>query len=679
MAAVAEISASTISMEEVVGSHVLRIEQYSTTKNLPWGNFFRSSTFAAAGHRWSIKYSPSFKEYDNADWIWVHLQLEQTFAQEVKAQFTTTLLDAQGNLVTAYVPRTTAMFTFVKGSSNGHTVIRRKDLEKSGYVVNDSFRIRFDITVFKEANRFESGSARKPFVVVPPSDMARHIADLHSGKEGTDIDLEVDGQTFPAHRSILAARSPIFHAQLLGPMKKDDAVCMWIEDIEARVFKAFLYFVYHDTLPEIDEGEAMVITQHLLEAADRYGMERLKLVCEDKLCDYVDASSVGTILALAEQHEYIPVGSRFSQIYIRCLQLQKSVDSSMSSSVGGSASTISSKEVSGWHVLTIEQYTRSKNLRYGTCFRSSTFAAAGNLWSIKYYPNGFDYNSTDWIYFYLHLEQTPQVIKAQFTTSLLDLKGNPMPTHKHRSSCILTICKDTPITSLSIKKKELEQSGCLSNDSFKIRCDITVLKETNKVYPAATAVKSFVVVPPSNIDQHLGHLLTSKEGVDITLEVDGEAFPAHRSILAARSPVFKAQLFGPVTGQNTAVCMWIEDIEAGVFKAFLHFVYNDSLPEVEEGETMIMAQRLLVAADRYGMDRLKLICEDKLCNYIDMSSVGAILVLAEQHCCGGLKQACLKFLLSGSNLKEAIATDGFHHLSKNCPSVLMELLEKLAL
>ncbi|GJN25568.1 hypothetical protein PR202_gb13413 [Eleusine coracana subsp. coracana] len=235
------VSGQFMEIRKWVSSHVLRIEQYSATKNLPWGNFFRSSTFAAAGHRWSIKYSASFKEYDNADWICVHLQLEETFAPEVKAQFTTTLLDAHGNLVTAcYLPRTTYITTFVKGTSKGHNVIRRKDLDKSGYIVNDSFRIRFDITVFKEANRFESGSARKPFVVVPPSDIARHIADLHWSKEGTDIDLEVDGQTFPAHRSILAARSPIFRAQLLGPMKKDDAVCMWIEDIEARVFKAFL-------------------------------------------------------------------------------------------------------------------------------------------------------------------------------------------------------------------------------------------------------------------------------------------------------------------------------------------------------------------------------------------------------------------------------------------------------
>ncbi|XP_062198300.1 BTB/POZ and MATH domain-containing protein 1-like [Phragmites australis] len=134
---------------------------------------------------------------------------------------------------------------------------------------------------------------------------------------------------------------------------------------------------------------------------------------------------------------------------------------------------------------------------------------------------------------------------------------------------------------------------------------------------------------------HLGHLLSSGEGADIALEVDGETFSAHRSILAARSPVFTAQLFGPMR-ENTAVCVWIEGVEVGVFKALLHFVYTDSLPEVGDGEAMAMAQHLLVAADRYSLERLKLICEDKLCNHIDTSTVGTILALAEQHSCHGL-------------------------------------------
>jgi speckle-type POZ protein len=72
-------------------------------------------------------------------------------------------------------------------------------------------------------------------------------------------------------------------------------------------------------------------------------------------------------------------------------------------------------------------------------------------------------------------------------------------------------------------------------------------------------------------------------------------------------------------------------------------------------------------------------CEDKLCNYISTSSVGTILALAEKHGCEGLKKACLKFLMSGTNLKAAIATDGFDHLTNSCPAILKELLAKVAL
>ena len=85
-----------------------------------------------------------------------------------------------------------------------------------------------------------------------------------------------------------------------------------------------------------------------------------------------------------------------------------------------------------------------------------------------------------------------------------------------------------------------------------------------------------------------------------------------------------------------------------VFKTLLHFVYTDSLPEaeMEEQEEAMMAQHLLEAADRYDMQRLKLICEDKLCRHLDVSNAATTLVLAEQHNCQGLKEACIEFLKS---------------------------------
>ncbi|XP_020976828.1 BTB/POZ and MATH domain-containing protein 1-like [Arachis ipaensis] len=45
-------------------------------------------------------------------------------------------------------------------------------------------------------------------------------------------------------------------------------------------------------------------------------------------------------------------------------------------------------------------------------------------------------------------------------------------------------------------------------------------------------------------------LLKSGRGTDVSFEVNGEIFAAHKLVLAARSPVFRAQICGPVKDQN---------------------------------------------------------------------------------------------------------------------------------
>nr|CAB3490362.1 unnamed protein product [Digitaria exilis] len=140
------------------------------------------------------------------------------------------------------------------------------------------------------------------FVMVPVSDMHQHIGRLLSSAQETDVTFHVGEETVAAHRLVLGARSSVFMAELFGPMKERHASHTQIRDMEPRVFRAMLHFIYTDTMPDIDKEDALVMTQHLLVAADRYDLERLKLICEDKLCRYIDASTVATTLAIAEQH-----------------------------------------------------------------------------------------------------------------------------------------------------------------------------------------------------------------------------------------------------------------------------------------------------------------------------------------------------------------------------------------
>ncbi|RZC59193.1 hypothetical protein C5167_006502 [Papaver somniferum] len=213
----------------------------------------------------------------------------------------------------------------------------------------------------------------------------------------------------------------------------------------------------------------------------------------------------------------------------------------------------------------------------------------------------------------------------------------------------------------------------------------------------------------------LWKLLESGKGTYVNFVVDEETFAAHKLVLAARSPVFHAQLFGPMKDQNTQ-CIKIEDMEAPVFKfanksqllrSRLHktvdwmcstsshafgqnpgatpLIYWDALPDMQEltrlttkWASTLMAQHLLAAADRYGLERIRLLCESKLCDDVAINTVATTLALAEQHHCFPLKSVYLKFVAMPENLRAVMQTDGFEYLKESCPAVLTELLEYVA-
>ncbi|XP_004980474.2 BTB/POZ and MATH domain-containing protein 2-like [Setaria italica] len=101
----------------------------------------------------------------------------------------------------------------------------------------------------------------------------------------------------------------------------------------------------------------------------------------------------------------------------------------------------------------------------------------------------------------------------------------------------------------------------------------------------------------SFLPKDLGRLLATKEGADVDFEVGGMVFAAHRCVLAARSPVSKADLFGPTMEENTSYIR-INDMNAETFQALLHYIYTDSLPDMNDQEVGAMAHHLLSAADR---------------------------------------------------------------------------------
>ncbi|KAI3968392.1 hypothetical protein MKW92_029308 [Papaver armeniacum] len=228
-----------------------------------------------------------------------------------------------------------------------------------------------------------------------------------------------------------------------------------------------------------------------------------------------------------------------------------------------------------------------------------------------------------------------------------------------------------------MKRSVLENSSYLKDDCLHITCKVSVLKTRDE----AEGKHLIIPVPPSDMNQNFKGLLKSEIGCDITFRVGNEFFRAHKLILAARSPVFRAQFFGSF-GNPEIEKVTIQEFEPFAFKAMLLFLYSDELPEPRElsvsnsrcTSTTIM-HHLLAAADRYDLGRLKLMCEAKLCEEITASTVATTLALAERYQCLQLKTGCLQFAAKPENLEEFMKSDGFSHLEKSCPSLLVDLLK----
>ncbi|CAL9115243.1 unnamed protein product, partial [Musa acuminata var. zebrina] len=326
-------------------------------------------------------------------------------------------------------------------------------------------------------------------------------------------------------------------------------------------------------------------------------------------------------------------------------------------------STSVTETVNGSHHFRISGYSLLKGMGVGKYTVSDTFTVRGYDWAIYFYPDGkSSEDGAAYVSLFIALASEGADVRALFD----DYCGYALCFRGWMSSK----CK------LLLQRTALETSDYLKDDCLLVTCSVGVVRSYTEGPNICT-----IAVPPSDIAQHFGQLLKSEKGTDISFEVDGEVFNAHKLVLAARSPVFRAQLFGPMKDVNMH-CIKVEDMEPSVFKALLHFIYWDSVCDMEritgwdaKCASTLMAQHLLAATDRYALDRLEVLCEVKLCEDVAINTVATILALAEQHHCFHLKSVCLKFVALPQNLRGTLR---FKYLKVSCPSLLKELLQYVA-
>ncbi|GLT81883.1 hypothetical protein SLE2022_003120 [Rubroshorea leprosula] len=343
--------------------------------------------------------------------------------------------------------------------------------------------------------------------------------------------------------------------------------------------------------------------------------------------------------------------------------------------------------VNGSHKFVIQGYSLAKGMGVGKHIASDNFTVGGFQWAVYFYPDGKnpEDNST-YVSVFIALASEGSDVRALFELTLVDQSGKGK--HKVHSHFDRSL-EGGPYTlkyrgsmwgyKRFFRRAMLESSDYLKDDCLQINCTVGV------VVSAIDCPRFHTIqVPQSDIGSHFGKLLENMDGSDVTFNVAGEKFHAHKLVLAARSPVFRSKFFDEAEEDTREVV--ITDLEPKVFKALLQFIYRDTLSEEVESvgsssssvssisETLTM--KLLAVADRYSLERLKMMCESHLCKDISVNTVSKMLTLANEYRAIELRAVCLRF--AAENLAAVMRSDGFKYLRENHPALQSEILKTVA-
>ncbi|GFQ71302.1 tdpoz2 [Trichonephila clavata] len=116
-----------------------------------------------------------------------------------------------------------------------------------------------------------------------------------------DVELKTKTSTFPAHKYILSARSPVFKAMFTNDMKEKSTGCVYIEDLTDDTIRRMLQYIYTATVTVQDlQWESAC---RLYAAADKYEILSLKSKCSSFLKDNLSLDNDCQIWALSDMHQ----------------------------------------------------------------------------------------------------------------------------------------------------------------------------------------------------------------------------------------------------------------------------------------------------------------------------------------------------------------------------------------
>lgn len=309
----------------------------------------------------------------------------------------------------------------------------------------------------------------------------------------------------------------------------------------------------------------------------------------------------------------------------------------------------------------------------GEVLKSSVFSAGSNdklKWCLRVNPKGLDEESKDYISLYLLLVASNKAeVRAKFKFSILNVKREETKAMESQRAYRFVQGKDWGFKKFIRRDFLLDDSnGLLPDDKLTIFCEVSVLADCVNVSGQMNSVQ--FRVPKCKLSQDLGTLLEDQKLTDVVLTVGGKEFKAHKAILAARSRVFAA-MFEHNMKEKRLNKVIITDVTDSVLKEMLRFIYTGKVQNLTT-----MANSLLAAADKYDLERLKVMCEEALCSNLTIENAASILILADLHNAEQLKAQTIDYI--NTHASEVTETTSWKNLILSHPYLVAEAFRALA-
>ncbi|XP_054581104.1 speckle-type POZ protein-like [Eptesicus fuscus] len=319
------------------------------------------------------------------------------------------------------------------------------------------------------------------------------------------------------------------------------------------------------------------------------------------------------------------------------------------------------------HMWTISNFSFCRQ-EMGEVIQSSTFSSEANdqlKWCLRAYPKGQDEESKDYLSLYLILLSCPKsIFLAKFKFSILNDKGEITKAVKSQRAYRFVQGKDWGFKKFIHRDVLLDEDyRFLPDDKLTLFCEVNVVQDSVTISGQNT--RKMVKVPECQLADELGGLWENSWFTDCCFCVAGQEVQAHKAILAARSPVFRA-MFGHAMEESKKNRVEIIDVEPGVFKEMMCFIYTGKAPNLDT-----MADGLLAAADKYVLERLKVMCEEALSSHLSVENAAEMLTLADLHSADQLKTQAVDFI--NSHAEDVMGTSGWQAMVASHPHLMAEV------